>query len=91
MFTGCRRPCAQDKTIMMKKLISYRSNIMEEFRFKVRFSTYCYSMFYRGILISFVVPMLYPYKRKSPYTIHIQAYKNLSGDPERTEVEPIHH
>ncbi len=41
-------------------------------------------MFYRGVLHSFVVPMLYPLKVKSPYITHIQALKILMCDPERS-------
>ena len=38
-------------------------------------------MFYRGILTPFVVPMLYPYKEKSPYIVNIQAVKFVTSDP----------
>ena len=61
--------------------LTYNTTVQKGFQFKIRFLTCCYSVSYRGILYSFVVPMLYPFKVKSPYITNIQASIFLTGDP----------
>ena len=67
----------------MKNRILDSSKTRSKFDSKMVILTRSYSVIYRGDLPSYVAPMLYPYNEKSPYIIHIQAYKNQSGDPRR--------
>ena len=60
--------------------LTYSTSVQIRIQFNMRFSTPCIPMLYRGVLNSFVVPMLYPLNEKSPYTKHIQALKNLICD-----------
>ena len=74
--------CWVKKFVKMKEILEMRSNT--KICRNMRFLTRWFANNYEPKINSIVVPMLYPYKEKSPYIIDIQAFINANCELERS-------